>query len=688
MTKLVIVESPSKAKTISKFLGRTYKVIASQGHVRDLPKSQLGVDADNNFDMKYITIRGKGPLLAQIRKEAKEADKIYLATDPDREGEAISWHLAFILDIDPKSKCRVEFNEITKNAVKKALDNPRAIDLDRVDAQQARRALDRLVGYGISPLLWAKVKKGLSAGRVQSVATRLVVERDREIEAFIPEEYWDIAAKLGDKKHSFEAKLNSVDGKKPFIPDKKTAEALEKRIKSAKFSISSIKDTEKKRRSAPPFITSTLQQAANSRLNFSAAKTMQVVQQLYEGISLGKLGNIGLVTYIRTDSVRVSDEAIVSVRNYIEKQYGKDYLPTKAKYYKGRKNAQDAHEAIRPTNIDFSPDSIKAHLTRDQYKLYNLIYNRFVSSQMEDAKYAVRTVIAEGNGLKLQASAETQIFDGFMKIYKSDDKKEENSNIPKELTEGQEINVLEVIKNQHFTESKPHFTEASLVKELEEKGIGRPSTYAPTISTIISRAYVSREQKKLYATDLGIIVTDLLTKHFDDVLDYRFTADMEDSLDAVEEGDKEWRNVLSGFYSNFKKELDVAETEIEKVEIKDEESNEICEKCGRRMVYKMGKFGRFLACPGFPECHNTKPIIEYVDANCPLCNGRIVKKTSNKRKKTFYGCENYPNCNFVSWDMPSREKCAKCGSYMVIKRLRNKNILLCSNKECNYKKEI
>lgn len=687
MTKLVIVESPSKAKTISKFLGKTYKVIASQGHVRDLPKSQLGIDTDNNFDMKYITIRGKGPLLAQIRKEAKAADKVFLATDPDREGEAISWHLSYILDIDPNSKCRVEFNEITKNAVKNALNSPRAIDIDRVDAQQARRALDRLVGYGISPILWAKVKKGLSAGRVQSVATRLVVERDKEIEDFIPEEYWDIIVKLGDKKHSFEAKLSSVDGKKPIISDKKTAENLEKRIKKAKFSISSIKNTEKKRSSTPPFITSTLQQAANSRLNFSTAKTMQVVQQLYEGISLGKLGNIGLVTYIRTDSVRVSEEAIASVRGYIEKEYGKDYLPAKAKYYKGRKNAQDAHEAIRPTNIDFSPESIKAHLTRDQYKLYNLIYTKFVASQMEDARYSVSTVVAEGDNIKLQAGSENLIFDGFMKLYKFDEKKNTET-IPKDLKEGQLVDVLDVQKNQHFTEPKPHFTEASLVKELEDRGIGRPSTYAPTISTIISRAYVSREQKKLYATDLGIIVTELLMNYFEDVMDYRFTAGMEDNLDAVEEGTKNWHNLLSEFYPDFSAHLKIAEKEIEKVEIKDEESDVICEKCGRRMVYKMGKYGKFLACPGFPECQNTKPIVEYVDAKCPLCNGRIVKKTSNKRKRTFYGCENYPECKFVSWDMPSNEKCDKCGSYMVVKKQKNKTILLCSNKDCNFKKEI
>lgn len=687
MTKLVIVESPSKAKTISKFLGKTYKVIASQGHVRDLPKSQLGIDTDKNFDMKYITIRGKGPLLAQIRKEAKAADKVFLATDPDREGEAISWHLAYILDIDPNSKCRVEFNEITKSAVKNALNSPRAIDIDRVDAQQARRALDRLVGYGISPLLWAKIKKGLSAGRVQSVATRLVVERDKEIESFIPEEYWDIVVKLGDKKQSFEAKLSSVDGKKPIISDKKTAENLEKRIKKAKFSISSIKNTEKKRSSTPPFITSTLQQAANSRLNFSTAKTMQVVQQLYEGISLGKLGNIGLVTYIRTDSVRVSEEAIASVRGYIEKEYGKDYLPAKAKHYKGRKNAQDAHEAIRPTNIDFSPESIKAHLTRDQYKLYNLIYTKFVASQMEDARYSVSTVVAEGDNIKLQAGSENLIFDGFMKLYKFDEKKNTET-IPKDLKEGQLVDVLDVQKNQHFTEPKPHFTEASLVKELEDRGIGRPSTYAPTISTIISRAYVSREQKKLYATDLGIIVTELLMNYFEDIMDYRFTAGMEDNLDAVEEGTKNWHNLLSEFYPDFSAHLKIAEKEIEKVEIKDEESDVICEKCGRRMVYKMGKYGKFLACPGFPECQNTKPIVEYVDAKCPLCNGRIVKKTSNKRKRTFYGCENYPECKFVSWDMPSNEKCDKCGSYMVIKKQKNKTILLCSNKDCNFKKEI
>lgn len=688
MTKLVIVESPSKAKTISKFLGKNYKVIASQGHVRDLPKSQLGIDVDDNFNMKYITIRGKGPILAQIRKDAKNADKIYLATDPDREGEAISWHLAYVLNIDPDSNCRVEFNEITKNAVKNAIVNARPIDIDRVDAQQARRALDRLVGYGISPLLWAKVKKGLSAGRVQSVATRLVVERDREIEEFIPEEYWDISVSLGDKKSKLEAKLNSLDGKKPVIPDKQTADSIENRIKASLFTITSIKHSDKKKSSAPPFITSTLQQTANTKLNLSASKTMQIVQQLYEGVAIDKHGSVGLVTYIRTDSVRVSEEAISAARNFISTKIGAEYLPENPKYYKGRKNAQDAHEAIRPTNIDFAPDSIKANLTRDQYRLYKLIYDRFIASQMQDAVFSVHTMVAEGDGIKLQSGMELLKFDGFLKIYDSEDKKSNKNLIPEELREGDKIQVIKVNKSQHFTEPKPHFTEAGLIKELEDRGIGRPSTYAPTISTIISRAYVSKESKKLYATDLGIIITDLLISYFDDVLDYKFTADMEDSLDAIADGDKAWQKVLASFYPKFKKELDLAEDEIEKIEIKDEESDVVCEICGRKMVYKMGKFGKFLACPGFPECHNTKPIIDYVDATCPKCGGKIIKKTSIKRRKTFYGCENYPECDFVSWDIPSNRKCEKCGAYMVIKKSKNKEILLCSNKECNHKMEI
>lgn len=685
--KLVIVESPSKAKTITKFLGKNYKVIASQGHVRDLPKSQLGVDVEHDFAMKYITIRGKGPIMAQIRKEAKAADKVYLATDPDREGEAISWHLAEVLNIDPQSNCRVEFNEITKEAVQKAVKAPRPVDMDRVDAQQARRALDRLVGYGISPLLWAKVKKGLSAGRVQSVATRLVVDREREIEEFIPEEYWDISVDFGTKADGINAKLTHIDGGKAVLKNESEANAAQERIQAAKLSIAGIKNSEKKRNPSPPFITSTLQQAANSRLNFTAAKTMQVVQQLYEGISLGKKGTIGLVTYIRTDSVRISEAAVAQVREHIEQNYGKDFLPAAPNQYKGRKNAQDAHEAIRPTYLENTPAEIKEYLTRDQFRLYSLIYSRFVASQMKPALYDTKNISIEGDGIKFSANFEVQKFEGFLKVYASDEEETKSKKMPASLKEGQAMKVQTIYKKQHFTEPKPHYTEASLVKELEEKGIGRPSTYAPTISTIIARGYISRESKTLYASDLGIVVTDLLTQYFKDIVDYDFTANMENNLDRVEEGTMEWKNAIRFFYPEFSAELSQAEKEIEKIEIKDEESDVICDKCGRTMVYKMGKYGRFLACPGFPECSNTMPIVEYIDVECPLCKGRLVKKLSTKRKRVFYGCENYPSCEFTSWDKPSAKRCDKCGSYMVEKYSKKKRIYLCSNKACNHKIE-
>lgn len=685
--KLVIVESPSKAKTITKFLGKNYKVVASQGHVRDLPKSQLGVDVEQDFDMKYITIRGKGPLMAQIRKLAKSSDKIYLATDPDREGEAISWHLAEMLNINPESNCRVEFNEITKEAVQKAVKSPRPVDMHRVDAQQARRALDRLVGYGISPLLWAKVKKRLSAGRVQSVATRLVVDREREIEEFIPEEYWDISVDLGEKTSFINARLTHLDNEKLNITNESDAKVAQSRIESAKLVITSIKNSEKKRNPSPPFITSTLQQAANTRLNFTAAKTMQIVQQLYEGISLGKKGTVGLVTYIRTDSVRISESALTQTRDYIVQTYGAAYLPETPNYYKGKKNIQDAHEAIRPTYLDNKPSEIKEFLTRDQYKLYNLIYTRFIASQMKPALFDTKNIIIEADGIRLISSFEVLKFEGFMKTYASDEENSKQKKMPENFQEGQKMNVVKVYPKQHFTEAKPHFTEASLVKELEEKGIGRPSTYAPTISTIISRGYISRENKTLYASDLGIIVTDLLTAYFNDIVDYDFTANLEDNLDHVEEGTLDWKNAVRDFYPTFCEELKKAEEAIEKIEIKDEESDIICEKCGRIMVYKMGKYGKFLACPGFPECTNTLPIVEYIHVPCPKCKGELVKKISNKRKRVFYGCENYPNCDFTSWDKPSTKTCEKCGTYMLEKISKKKKIYLCANKACNHKIE-
>ena len=693
--KLVIVESPAKAKTIEKFLGKGYKVEASQGHVRDLPKSQIGVDPSHDFAMKYITIRGRGDILARIRKEAKGADVIYLATDPDREGEAISWHLANVLDIDTAQKCRIEFHEITKKAVKDAISHPRAIDMDRVDAQQARRALDRLVGYKISPLLWAKIKKGLSAGRVQSVATRLVVDREREIEAFIPEEYWDVTAKFEaptqkGRKVSCDAKLVLLDGKKAVIRNEAEAKAAKKRILNADFTVSQCKLGEKLKRPQPPFTTSSLQQEASRKLNFSTAKTMQVVQQLYEGIDLGKAGTVGLVTYIRTDSVRVSEEAVAAARGFIQTQFGDEYCPEKPNQYKGRKNAQDAHEAIRPTYVDHTPDSVKAYLTKEQFNLYRLIYTRFLASQMKPAVFQTLTADLSGGGAVLRYYGEHMTFAGYRAVYieSTDDEQETPESILPVLEEGGSVNFTSVNAEQHFTQPPARYTEASLVRTLEEKGIGRPSTYAPTITTIISRGYVSREKKRLYPTELGYMVTDVMLEYFSPIVDVDFTAQMEEKLDEVEEGQVEWRNVLRDFYPPFEKMLDEAEKHIEKVEIQDEVSDVPCDKCGAMMVYKMGRFGRFLACPNFPECRNAKPILIYIVTPCPKCGARLMEKTSKKNRK-FYGCEKYPECDFVSWEKPIPEKCPKCGSYMVEKRgKRGEHIHLCANETCRYKETV
>ena len=693
--KLVIVESPAKAKTIEKFLGKGYKVEASQGHVRDLPKSQIGVDPSHDFAMKYITIRGRGDILARIRKEAKAADVIYLATDPDREGEAISWHLANVLDIDTAQKCRIEFHEITKKAVKDAISHPRAIDMDRVDAQQARRALDRLVGYKISPLLWAKIKKGLSAGRVQSVATRLVVDREREIEAFIPEEYWDVTAKFEaptqkGRKVSCDAKLVLLDGKKAVIHNEAEAKAAKKRILNAAFTVSQCKQGERLKRPQPPFTTSSLQQEASRKLNFSTAKTMQVVQQLYEGIDLGKAGTVGLVTYIRTDSVRVSEEAVAAARGFIQTQFGNEYCPEKPNQYKGRKNAQDAHEAIRPTYVDHTPESVKAYLTKEQFNLYRLIYTRFLASQMKPAVFQTLTADLSGGGAVLRYYGEHMTFAGYRAVYieSTDDEQETPESILPVLEEGGSVNFTSVNAEQHFTQPPARYTEASLVRTLEEKGIGRPSTYAPTITTIISRGYVSREKKRLYPTELGYMVTDVMLEYFAPIVDVDFTAQMEEKLDEVEEGQEEWRAVLRDFYPPFEKMLDEAEKHIEKVEIQDEVSDVPCDKCGAMMVYKMGRFGRFLACPNFPECRNAKPILTYIATPCPKCGARLMEKTSKKNRK-FYGCEKYPECDFVSWEKPIPEKCPKCGSYMVEKQgKRGEHIHLCANETCRYKETV
>lgn len=693
--KLVIVESPAKAKTIEKFLGKGYKVEASQGHVRDLPKSQLGVDAGNDFEMKYITIRGRGKILAKIKKEAKSASRIFLATDPDREGEAISWHLAHTLDIDPQKPCRIEFHEITKKAVKEALEHPRAIDMDRVDAQQARRALDRLVGYKISPLLWAKVKKGLSAGRVQSVATRMVVEREQEIEAFIPEEFWDITARFGahnqrGKKMTCEAKLVNLDGQKAVIQNEADAAKAKARILRSKFSVKSVKTGEKLKRAQPPFTTSSLQQEASRKLNFSTAKTMQVVQQLYEGIDLGKMGTIGLVTYIRTDSVRVSEEAIQAARGFIQEQYGNDYCPEEPNRYKGRKNAQDAHEAIRPTYVEQTPENVKQYLTREQFNLYRLIYTRFLASQMKPAVFQTMGLDICSKSIDMRYYGEHMIFAGYRAVYieSTDDEQELPESVLPVLNEGDSVELSDVDAEQHFTQPPARYTEASLVKTLEEKGIGRPSTYAPTITTIISRGYVSREKKRLFPTELGRMITAMMTEYFGPIVDTEFTASLEDKLDTVEEGSADWHQILRDFYPPFEQMLSVAEEQIEKVEVKDEVSDVQCEKCGAMMVYKMGRFGKFLACPNFPACRNAKPILHYIDAPCPKCGARLMEKTSKKNRK-FYGCEKYPDCDFVSWEKPIVDKCPKCGSYMVEKPgKRGERVHLCANETCRYKMTV
>lgn len=685
--KLVIVESPAKARTISKFLGRTYKVEASNGHVRDLPKSQLGVDVENDFEPKYITIRGRGEVLERIRKEAKCAKAVILATDPDREGEAISWHLAHILGIDPESACRVEFNEITEKTVKSAIKQPRAINQQLVDAQQARRMLDRLVGYKISPLLWVKIKKGLSAGRVQSVATRMICDRETEIETFEPEEYWHVTAKLRTGGKTLEARLYSLDGEHANLSCEQAANDAKARIAAGGFAVKSVKRGERHKHPAPPFTTSNLQQEASRKLGFTTSKTMQIAQQLYEGVDIEGRGTLGLISYIRTDSVRLSDEAVEAAREAITARYGAQYVPEKPVVYKGRKSAQDAHEAIRPANIELRPEDIKASLTRDQFNLYRLVYLRFIACQMADAVYETQQIeIANDSGVVLRSSAERQKFAGFTAVYEEgrDDgaQEEKMASALEDVSEGSEAAVEDTEATQHFTQAPPRYTEASLVRALEEKGIGRPSTYAPTISTILARGYVTREKRQLYPTELGVMITDMMKEHFSKIVDIAFTADMEEQLDEVEEGKRGWRDVLRDFYGPFEKTLEKAEAEIEKIEIKDEVSDVVCDKCGAMMVYKLGRYGRFLACPNFPECRNTKAIQVEIAAPCPVCGGKLLEKTSRKGRK-FYGCERYPACDFVSWEMPVAEKCPKCGGYMVLKRgKKGESYYLCANESC------
>ena len=690
--KLVIVESPAKAKTIGKFLGRGYKVEASQGHVRDLPKSQIGVDVENGFEPKYITIRGRGEILNRIRKEARSASKIYLATDPDREGEAISWHLANVLGIDDKSPCRIEFHEVTSKAVKAAVKNPRTINMDLVNAQQARRVLDRLVGYKISPLLWRKVKKGLSAGRVQSVATKMICDREEEIDIFVPEEYWTITAAFSMGKAKVSARFTGFGGEKAELHSRDEADAVLEKCKDASFRVSQIKKGERRKFPAAPFTTSNLQQEASRKLGFTTQKTMQIAQQLYEGVEIAGEGSQGLVTYIRTDSTRIADEALEAVRAMIAENYTADYLPEKPNVYKTRSSAQDAHEAIRPTDIQRRPDAIKASLSRDQFRLYKLIYERFVSSQMTPALYDTLSVdIDADSGARFHFNGQKQRFAGFTAVYEEgqDDSAEETSvnNLP-ELEEGMVADLGELGADQHFTQPPPRYTEASLVRALEEKGIGRPSTYAPTISTIISRGYVARENKRLIPTELGKIVNDMMCKNFPNIVDIAFTAGMEEELDEVEAGKAEWHSIIADFYGPFEKTLEEADKNIEKVAIEDQVSDVPCEKCGAMMVYKMSRYGKFLACPNFPECRFTMALPKNIGVPCPKCGAELLERISRKGRK-FYGCEKYPECDFVSWERPVADKCPACGGRMVFKAgPKGTCFHVCVNENCRHRVQV
>ena len=686
--KLVIVESPAKAKTIEKYLGKNYVVEASMGHVRDLPKSQLGVDIENEYNPKYITIRGKGELLSKLRKLAKKSDKIYLATDPDREGEAISWHLANVLKIDENENCRIEFNEITKDAVKNSIKHPRKINCNLVDAQQARRVLDRLVGYEISPLLWRNVKWGLSAGRVQSAALKLICDREEEIKKFNPEEYWTVDVKLKKGKKSFPVKLTTKNKKKIEIKNKEQADQIIDELKENEYIVSKIKKGTKNKNPLAPFTTSTLQQEASKKLNFMTKKTMSVAQQLYEGVEVKKFGTVGLITYMRTDSVRISKEAQEKALNFIDETYGKEYVPEEPRVYKGKKNIQDAHEAIRPTYVEITPEIAKANLSNDQYKLYALIWKRFIASQMATCILNTNSLEIKNGDYTLRASGSTIKFDGFMKVYEYISGEEEESVLLPELEENEVLKEESIEGKQHFTQPPARYSEAAFVKLLEEKGIGRPSTYVPTISTLISRKYVDREKKILIPTELGFIVNDILSNYFKQIVDTDFTAEMEVKLDNVEAGKESWTHIVDEFFTPLKEDIEKAEKEISKVIIEDKVSDVPCDKCGRLMVIKHGRFGDFLACPGYPECQNTKPIVEEVDANCPLCGGKILVKRSKKGNR-FYGCSNYPECNFVSWYEPTNEKCPECGSYMVKRYSKSKGeYLQCSDKECKYEKII
>lgn len=677
---LIIVESPAKSKTIKKFLGSNYTVVASNGHVRDLPKSQMGVDFDNDFEPKYITIRGKGELLASLRKEVKKADKIYLATDPDREGEAISWHLFFALKLDPKKTKRITFNEITKNAVRQAIKESREIDMDLVDAQQARRVLDRIVGYSISPLLWQKVKRGLSAGRVQSVALRIIADREAQIDAFIPTEYWSMEAEFLVKgcKKPLLAKYYGNPKKQENI-GKEELEKIYKDLEGAVYEVSEIKKGERTKKPPLPFTTSTLQQECAKHLNFATSKTMRIAQQLYEGVAVKGHGTIGLITYLRTDSTRISQEADAECKEFIRENYGAENVMENAARKKETKKIQDAHEAIRPTYVNLTPAVVKDSLSRDQFRLYQLIWKRFVASRMNGARYETTSVKINAGNYRFTSSGSKIVFPGFLSVYQNDEDKAENNAALHKVAKGDVFKEVELKKEQHFTQPPAHYTEASLVKELEDLGIGRPSTYAPTISTLISRRYLAKENKNLYLSDLGDIVNRIMVSAFPSIVDVNFTATMETLLDGVAEGTVEWKSIIRNFYPDLKEAVEHAEQALEKIEIEDEVTDTICENCGRNMVIKYGPHGKFLACPGFPECRNTKPYFEKIGVKCPKCGGEIVIKKTQKGRR-YYGCENYPECDVMTWQKPSKEICPKCGNMLLEKG----NKLVCADSACGY----
>ena len=677
---LIIVESPAKSKTIKKFLGSNYTVVASNGHVRDLPKSQMGVDFDNDFEPKYITIRGKGELLASLRKEVKKADKIYLATDPDREGEAISWHLFFALKLDPKKTKRITFNEITKNAVRQAIKESREIDMDLVDAQQARRVLDRIVGYSISPLLWQKVKRGLSAGRVQSVALRIIADREAQIDAFIPTEYWSMEAEFPVKgcKKPLLAKYYGNPKKQENI-GKEELEKIYKDLDGAAYEVSEIKKGERTKKPPLPFTTSTLQQECAKHLNFATSKTMRIAQQLYEGVAVKGHGTIGLITYLRTDSTRISQEADAECKEFIRENYGAENVMENAARKKETKKIQDAHEAIRPTYVNLTPAAVKDSLSRDQFRLYQLIWKRFVASRMNGARYETTSVKIDAGNYRFTSSGSKIVFPGFLSVYQNDEDKAENNAALHKVAKGDVFKEVELKKEQHFTQPPAHYTEASLVKELEDLGIGRPSTYAPTISTLISRRYLAKENKNLYLSDLGDIVNRIMVSAFPSIVDVNFTATMETLLDGVAEGTVEWKSIIRNFYPDLKEAVEHAEQALEKIEIEDEVTDTICENCGRNMVIKYGPHGKFLACPGFPECRNTKPYFEKIGVKCPKCGGEIVIKKTQKGRR-YYGCENYPECDVLTWQKPSKEICPKCGNMLLEKG----NKLVCADSACGY----